>query len=65
MAKSKLLEMTAEASTLGFKPGVWPEAFEKDGKQYARRHSTRAEDGEVQCVTYVDDNGEWLVVFND
>lgn len=67
MPNDNLLKMTAAASMLGWSPhsNEWPVMFTTEAHQWTRRESTETKTGEVLCVNYQDQNGEWLVVYND
>jgi hypothetical protein len=49
-----LAEMTAAASSLGWKKDQWPETFLTGDRQWWKRESTTARNGELQCVSYQD-----------
>ena len=65
MINSDLLSMTVPASGLGWEKNQWPDTFQRGGRTYTKGNATISSTGEVQCVTYVDNLGKWLVVFNE
>lgn len=60
-----LRKMTAAASTLGWKKNEWPETFKTEDHQWTRQESTETKHGDILCVNYQDQHGDWLIVYND
>jgi hypothetical protein len=56
---------TAEASTLQFPPGRWPETCRHKGMTYEFQGFTRGSDGSIESAKYTAGNGYNLTVFND
>lgn len=70
VSKESLEQMVVSAAALGWRPPVpeeaWPEAFNRDGRTWTKDHLTVAQrTGEVQCGEYTDDEGNWLIVYNE
>ena len=57
------MKIIEEASTLGLKPGEWPETIEYRGLTY-QRNRPEMHNGELVSVVYLA-NGVVLVVLND
>jgi hypothetical protein len=59
-------DITAAASTLGWKPDEWPETFTTDDHQWVRREDIITKHGHMLCANYEDANkpGYWLIVYN-
>lgn len=55
---------TAEASELGWQPGVFPDSLELDGLELQKQQVMK-KDGDVWCVRYRTDDGRSVEVFND
>ena len=56
----------ADASTLGFAPGVWPTMIQvaETGLQY-RQGKPVQQDGEIVSYRYETSDGRSIIVFND
>lgn len=58
---------TAEASTLGWRPGHWPNTFKTENKVWHKTfvQESKDEPGEIAFVKYTTDDGAVLTVWND
>lgn len=70
VSKESLEQMVVSAEALGWSPPVpeehWPERFTHEGKTWKRDHLTVAQRvNEVMTGEYTDDEGNWLIVYNE
>ena len=72
MNMQSIAKMTAAASSLGWAKDEFKERFTSPDETRKAPHewvkkevTTATETGEIQCVNYQDQHGDWLVVFNE
>jgi len=57
--------VVTEASTIGLRPGQWPQMLIADGVRYFRWQMDRDNEGELRMVRYRAPGGKIIQVFND